>query len=139
MLTPSQLDFNASNPDQQPVVAATTPLRAYVTVATPSGKGVPWTLNVAAQGPQLSADTSTIPVSAVTWSATGAVLSGDGSLAASGGSTPLATSGVTVAQGLEGTAAPFQALVVCSFDFHDSWSYAPGAYQQTLIFTLAAP
>ena len=138
VLTPTTLLFNASNPALQPTVTATTPVQAYVTI-TNGRRRAAWTLQISAQGPDLVAGGATIPVSAVAWSASGSVLSGDGTISAQGGSTPLATTAVIAAQGLEGRASPFEALVTCNFSFQDSWNYVPGAYTQTLLFTLAAP
>lgn len=138
-VTPAEVDFNASNPTLQPVVPATTPVRAYVSVTTPKGKQAHWSLSVRAMGPSFNSGAGAIPVSAVTWVTTGSLLSGDGTVRPRAGAATLATTRVVTARGTEGTVAPFQALVTCNFRFHDSWTYVPDTYMQSVLFTLAAP
>ncbi len=96
-------------------------------------------LTVQSMGPTLISGTDSIPVSSISWSATGGVTSGNGTLTLMPGPVPLSAMAATTASGSEGNRDPFGATVTYNFRFIDSWSFVPGNYSQTALFTLTAP
>lgn len=138
-LSTTQLTFTATDPAAQPLVPANQPLLITFSVPFPLGPWVRWSLSLRARRANFTAATGTIPASAVTWSSATTVLSGNGTAAGNAGAAALTTRRRAVARGREGSAAPFSVLVTCNFVFHDSWTYAPGAYTDQAVLTLAAP
>lgn len=138
MVAPGLVTFQGTNPSTTPVVAGSSPVQADITITGPRPTHT-WTLTVAAQGPTLNSGAATIPVSAMTWTSTGQVLAGTGTVNAVAGPQTLSTANNLVASGSEGGRDPFQARVTVSFSFTDSWSYSVDTYSQTVLFTLTAP
>lgn len=138
VISQPSLTFAASNPSASPVIPANSPVSAFISItgARPSRT---WTLDVKALGPNLVSGSDTIPVNNVSWTATGTMTAGNGSITVTTGPVPLSTNVVTTASGSEGNRDPFTATVTYNFSFADSWDFVPGTYAQTVQFTLTAP
>ena len=136
-ITPGVVSFNATNPATNPVVPGATPLQADLVIVSPRRQRT-WSLTVSAQGTTLNSASSTIPIGAVTWTATGKVLGGNGSANATAGSQTLSTTSRVVASGTEGSTNPFHANVTVNYNFGDSWDYEVGSYSQMITYTMVA-
>lgn len=137
-VSPAVVSFLATNPATDPLVAGVAPVLATLTI-TGTRPARTWTLTLAAQGPTLNSGSDTIPVDAMNWTATGQVLSGNGTVNPAVGPQALSTTNTLAASGSEGNQEPFQAVVTLNFTFTDSWSYSVGIYSQAVLFTLTAP
>lgn len=137
-VAPAAVSFSATNPATNPLVPGVAPVLATLTI-TGTRPSRTWTLTLAAQGPTLDSGSDSIPVSAMSWTATGQVLSGNGTVNPAVGPQILSTTNTLAASGSEGNQEPFQAVVTLNFTFTDSWSYSVGIYSQTVLFTLTAP
>ena len=138
-LSTSSVHFAASNP-LGGSVAGNSPLTASFTLTNTTYYRT-WTLTIQAQGANLVGTTgATIAVGAISYTATGSVVStgGGGTLTINNASGALSTTAVQTASGREGT-APFQGQVVYTFAFTDSWNYIPDTYSQTVVLTVTAP
>lgn len=123
-LSGATLSFPAADPDTTPVIpAGSGPLTVTAKARTSVGSTV--TLSVQASG-NLKSGLDTIPVSNVSWTATGTGFV-NGTLNA--------TAAETVGSWLgSGSWSGTQSYVLSN-----SWSYAPGTYSATLTYTLTAP
>ena len=92
-----------------------------------TGKPIGWTITV--QGTDLNGPMPPIPVSNVSWTATGNFFMPNGTLRATA---------QTLAQQLNGHAATTQYGYV-TFSLLNSWTYNAGTYTQTITFTITIP
>ena len=119
------INFSDADPDSVPSIAANeNPVSVTARVRTAAGSTP--TLTVQASG-DLTSGTDTIPISNVTWTASGAPFVG-GTMNA-----PVAQSAATF--------GPGSGSYTGSFDFFlaNSWDYEVGNYTATATYTLTAP
>ena len=138
-VSPSAVNFAASNPIGGPV-AGDSPLTTSFTLTNTTNNAT-WTLTMQALGAKLVGTTGdTIPVGAISYTATGSMLAGGGkaSLNIDNASGVLSTTAVQTASGKEGNKT-FQGQVTYTLAFTDNWSYVPTTYTQTVALTLTAP
>jgi hypothetical protein len=123
-ITPSSLNFPNADPDTVPSIPAIgNPVTVTANAQTSGNKTV--ILTVIAQGDLISGS-STIPISNVTWTA-----SGSGFLAGTMSKTTPQTAGSWRRSG--------NRTGTFSYFLRNSWSYATGNYTQTITYTLTAP
>jgi len=138
-VSPSAVHFAASNPVGGPV-AGDSPLTTSFTLTNTTNKNT-WTLTIQALGANLAGTGGgTIPVGAISYTATGSMTAGGGqaSLNINNASGVLSTTAVQTASGFEGNKT-FQGQVVYTLAFTDNWNYIPDTYTQTVALTLTAP
>ena len=124
-LSPAVITFPSSDPDTVPLVSAPT---LQITYRVRGNGNAPWSLTVIAAGDLISG-ASRIDVSNVTWVATPAPPFQSGTL------------NKTVAQRIasgSGNVNP-DSIGSITFRLANSWTYNPGSYTQTVLFTLSAP
>ena len=115
--------FPDSDPDTAPSIG---PQTVWIYVKVTGGAGTPWTLTTVALS-NLTSGSNSIPASNVSWRAWPANVFLDGSF-----STALPTlAGAGVAN----------TNTLGRFDFYlaNSWTYNPGSYSATAVYTLATP
>jgi hypothetical protein len=132
---PDPITIAAPDPDSTPAPQSA---GATVTWTESGGHGVPWSLTVAAPAtfpgcPTLSNSDVTVTCDSVTVTKTAGGWTG-----ACAGPTPLSTGGVTVASGMEGSAASRDVTVNLHYTFSDSWHHAGGTCSLNLTYTLTA-
>ena len=137
-VTPNAVTFNATDPASQPLVPGSAAVAVRLMIFRPTAN-TNWTLSLAANAANFTGGPTAIPVNAVTWTSSGTVSGNNGSVTTPNGSTPLSATAATAANGSVGSGSIFSANITCNLVFHDSWSYAPGTYSQTVTFTLATP
>lgn len=138
-VTPPAVHFNASNPLGGPV-SGDGPLTASFTLTNTTNAST-WTLTIETLGPNLLATSGdTIPVGAISYSATGSMLAGGGkaSLNITNLSGVLSDTAVQTASGFEGNKT-FQGQVIYTFAFTNNWNYVATSYSQTIALTVTAP
>jgi hypothetical protein len=122
-LSVAAINFSDADPDVTPAVAATeNPVS--VTVKAHTGSGSTVTLTVKADG-DLQATGGTIPITNVSWTASGA-----GFVGGTMDTTAVAAGSWT---------GPGQYSGQFRFFLANNWSYQPGNYSQTVVYTLTAP
>jgi len=120
----SSINFPSADPDASPSIAADeNPVSVTVGARTSTSGNV--TLTVLADG-DLVSGSDTIPISAVTWTATGSGF-------ASG------TMNKTTAQSAGSWTGCGSRSGTFSFALSNSWSYATGSYSATVTYTLTVP
>lgn len=124
-LSPAVITFPSSDPDTVPLVSAP-PLQ--ITYRVRGNGNSPWSLTVLAAGDLISG-ASQIDISNVTWVATPAPPFQNGTL------------NKTVAQRIASGTGNVNPDNIGSITFRlaNSWTYNPGSYTQTVLFTLSAP
>lgn len=117
------INFPDADPDSVPSIPANeNPVEVNVKAHTGSGATV--TLTVQANG-DLQSGSDTIPITNVSWTATGA-----GFVSGVMDTAPVAAGSWTGSGSRDGTFSYFLA---------NSWDYAAGNYTQTVVYTLTAP
>ena len=124
-LSPTVITFPSSDPDTVPLISAAP---VQVTYRIRANGNSPWSLTVLAAG-DLVAGASQIDISNVTWVATPAPPFQNGTLSK--------TVAQRVASG-NGNVNP-DTLGSITFQLANSWTYNPGSYTQTVLFTLSVP
>jgi hypothetical protein len=137
LATPGSINFQASNPNLGSVSGSAP---ASVSWTVQGGSNLQnWTLSVQADAGSFSG-CSTVPVSAVTASCTGASVSGGGGTGSCSGSLPLSTVAQQVAAGAQGEGSQNYSVVI-NYVLAESWRYiATGSScSLTLTYTVNAP
>lgn len=124
-LSPAVITFPSSDPDSVPLVSAPT---LQITYRVRGNGNAPWALTVVAAGDLLSG-ASRIDISNVTWVATPAPPFQSGTLSK--------TVPQRIASGT-GNVNP-DSIGSITFQMANSWTYNPGSYTQTVLFTLSSP
>ncbi len=124
-LSSSSIPFASADPDTTPVIDAPVLVVAYRVRQNSDGN---WAITLIASG-NLSSGASTIPISAVSWTATPAPPFRNGTMSA--------TLEQTLASGSDNVNPPTNGFV--TFRLTNSWSYDTGTYTATFTFTLSAP
>jgi hypothetical protein len=122
-LSAASITFADADPDVTPTLAAPA-LDVGVKARTSGGSSV--TLTVVASDDLKTAGGDTIPISGLTWTATGA-------------SFVAGTSDKTTAQSVGTWTGSGNRTGTQSYSLPNSWSYAIGSYAATLNYTLTAP
>lgn len=115
------VDFADADPDSSPTITGSPVLTVTAKSRTSAGNAVTLTLKAASD---LTSGTDTIPVSNVSWTASGDLDAGT-----------LSTTDVTVGSWTNSG----QRSGTMTFSLVNSWSYATGNYTTTVTFTLSAP
>lgn len=116
--------FPSASPSTGAVAATENPISVSIQFSGSSS----WTLTLIGNG-DLTSGANTIPISDITWTATGASFVG-GTLSK--------TSQVTAGSGSTGGASPYTASGTLSFRLANRWTYATGSYTQTITVTATA-
>ncbi len=124
-LSSASIPFASADPDTTPLVAAPVFTVSYRVRGNADGN---WAITVLASG-DLSSGFSTIPISAITWTATPAPPFQGGTMSA--------TLAQTLASGTGNVNPEDDGFVV--FYLANSWSHDTGTYTSTFTFTLSAP
>jgi hypothetical protein len=124
-LSPAVITFPSSDPDTVPLISAPT---LQITYRVRGNGNAPWSLTVVAAG-DLIAGASQIDISNVTWVATPAPPFQNGTLNK--------TVPQRIASGT-GNVNP-DSIGSITFRLANSWTYNPGSYTQTVLFTLSSP
>jgi hypothetical protein len=123
-ISPSTINFPNANPGTVPVIASI-PSSISVT-ANAQIDALSWATLTVRAGGDLASGSNTIPISNVTWTATG-----DGFIAGT-----MSKDDPVSAGSWQG---PGEHSGTFSFHLANSWSYATGNYSQTVTYTLTAP
>jgi hypothetical protein len=135
--TSGGVTFAAANPSTQPVTPAITSLVTTITI-NGAKSGNSWTLTIRGANSNFTGTSGApIPISNVHWTATAAVISGNGSVNVSSGQN-LSTTDVLVASGLEGKQSPCTFQVTFNLTINNSWTYDADTYLQNLVLTATA-
>ncbi len=117
-VSPATITFNATNPNNAPVVAGSS--TASLSWSTLSSGGN-WTVTVQASSPTFT-NCPTVPISAVTVTCASATIGSLGGSASCAGAFPLSTTAMQVAGGAEGVLA-LNYSVTINFTLSDRWKY----------------
>jgi hypothetical protein len=123
-LSPTTINFADANPTTSPLVAADSVVNVTAKVRTGSASTA--TLKALAGG-DLTSGTDTIPISSVSWTASGSPF-----IAGTMNKTT-AQDAATFSTGNGSFTGSY------TFTFANNWSYSPGNYTQTVTYTLIAP
>ena len=123
-ISSSTITFPDANPDLVPVVSSSPP-SVTITAKARASFGATVTLTVEATD-DLRSGLDTIPVSTITWTAAGAGFVG--------GTLSRSSPQLLGTWGNSGLQTGQQ-----SFQFANRWTYAPGIYTVTLVYTLTSP
>lgn len=124
-LSSTSIPFASADPDTTPFIDAPVLIVDY---RVRGNWGSNWAMTVIASG-DLSSGAATIPISAITWTATPAPPFSNGTMSA--------TIAQTLASGSNNVNPADDGFVV--FRLANSWSYDTGTYTATFTFTLTAP
>lgn len=124
-LSPATIAVPSADPDTVPLVSSA-PMSVNYRIRQNNDE--PWLLTVVANG-DLESGGARIDISAVSWVATPSPPFQSGTLSR--------TAAQTVAAGTGNVAAP--SVGTLTFRLTNSWSYEPGVYTQTVVFTLSTP
>ena len=119
----ASVTFNDADPDVTPLLTATLPLSLNVRARTAAASNV--TLTVQSGGDLTNADSETIPIANLTWTATGT-----GYAAGTMG---------TAASSLGSWTGGGNELGAQTYRLVNSWTYRTGTYTATITYTLTAP
>lgn len=119
----ASVSFNDADPDVTPLLTATAALSLNVRSRTAAASNV--TLTVQSGGDLTNADSETIPIANLTWTATGT-----GYVAGTMG---------TAATSLGSWTGGGNELGTQTYQLVNSWNYRTGTYSATITYTLTAP
>jgi len=136
-VSPATITFNATNPNNAPVVAGSSTASLTWTSLSSGGN---WSLTVQSSSPTFT-NCPTVPISAVTVTCASASVGSLGGSASCGGAFPLSTTATQVAGGTEGVIA-LNYSVTINFTLSDQWKYiaeTSPACSLTLTYTANVP
>ena len=121
-ITPSGFTYPSADPDSSPVVTSPQLLIAYKIAGAPHGT---WAITIQAQSDLLSGSSS-IPAGNISWTASPAPFANG----------TLSTTAQTLASGSGNVTSTTYAYLTLSLK--NLWTYTPGTYSHTIVFTLSA-
>jgi hypothetical protein len=133
--TSGGVTFPAQNPSTQFVTPASTALVATITINGAKNNGT-WNLMIRGANSNFTGTSGApISISNVHWTASGAVLAGNGTVSVTSGQINLNTADTLVASGIQGNRTPCTIQITFNLTINNSWTYDADTYLQNLILT----